>query len=640
MAKNDEISSTERLLNLIRSNSKKGLEYSSITPTQSFFKRIKSSFNNSFSFRKPITVGVDISYNDLKLVKISHSSYQKHELLDYSKVPFEPDITIDHPDFYRFLKTTLSRFCGHSKNIEIWANISSARVEMRHIRIPQVHQKQIANAVYWSFKKMTSFSEKDSTFDYEVLGNIQEGSAQKTEVMTYTAPTQQIKKIKALFSKSGFPLTGISIIPFAFQNLLRTHWVETDAKNVSSLYIGRDWSRIDIFSNGNLVLSRGIKAGIKTMTATMRGKIDENQTQVSSEMVNSDGVDTSGGIVKRTQIDTDKAQSIFLGLIHDSSPSAAQRAELEPEEKEIFKMILPALKRLVRQVELTFEHFSSNFENESVERLYISSGIRPHRHIVNYIGNELGIPKETFDPFADDSKFIGEVLIPESTLERDSFAPAIGMALSNNSLTPNFLFTYKDKKKVANINFINKIISASFIFFMVLCFGVFFYQGYTIRQKKEQAATLKLQLGSFASKVDQSTILKLVEQAKRNNETFQLYGRKYLGIAVLSEIAGLTPPNIRLINISAQLGAPPTDDKVEKPDKSIVPDKSMVIDGIILGDRIAMESILAGYLISLKNSPMFDQPVISKKSLGFFNNNQVLLFTAKLKLVSEQNGTS
>ena len=34
------------------------------------------------------------------------------------------------------------------------------------------------------------------------------------------------------------------------------------------------------------------------------------------------------------------------------------------EEKVIFKMILPALKRLVRQVELTFEHFSANFENE------------------------------------------------------------------------------------------------------------------------------------------------------------------------------------------------------------------------------------------------------------------------------------
>ncbi len=118
---------------------------------------------------------------------------------------------------------------------------------MRYLKIPKVPQKQMPNAVYWSFKKITSFNEKDTTFDFEVLGDIQEGSSEKTEIMAYTAPTQEIKKLKDIFSKSGFPLAGISIVPFAFQNLLLNNWVGTDAKNVSSLYIGRDWSRIDIF---------------------------------------------------------------------------------------------------------------------------------------------------------------------------------------------------------------------------------------------------------------------------------------------------------------------------------------------------------------------------------------------------------
>ena len=622
----DEISSTERLLDLIRNSTKTGSEFSNITPSRSFSQRIKSYFSNLFSIKKSTTVGVDIGYNELKLVKTSYSSPQKQQLLDYLKVPYLPNVSVDHPEFIPYLKSVLTRFCGSAKSTEIWANISSARVEMRYLRIPKVPQKQIANAVYWSFKKITSFNEKDTTFDFDVLGDIQEGSAQKIEVMAYTAPTQEIKKLKGVFSKSGFPLTGISIVPFAFQNLLLNNWVGTDAKNVSSLYIGRDWSRIDIFANGYLVLSRGIKAGIKTMRATITGEKDENRMELSSKPVSPDEV-------KKTQIDVDRAQEIFFGFAQDSSPSDSRPTELKPEEKTIFTMILPALKRLVRQVELTFEHFSANFENQNVERIYISSSASPHKLIVDYIGNELGIPKENFDPFFADSDFSGEVSAPESAREREGFAPAAGIAISNNSITPNFLFTHKDKKKVADINFINKILYAGFALIMILCIGFYFYQRNTIREKKDQVAMLKLEMSSFMSKVDQVSILKLVEEAKSNNEAFKEYGRKYLVIAALSEIAELTPTNIRLLNISAQLEAPPGAQEKNT-------EKSIVIGGIILGDRMAMESILARYLLLLKGSPIFDEPVISEKTLGFFNNNEVLQFTTHLKLIPKENGTN
>jgi len=622
----NEISSTEKLLDLIRSSTKKGSEFSSITPSNSFTQRIKSPFNNLFSFKKPATVGVDIGYNELKLVKTSHSSAQRQQLLDYLKAPYLPNVSVNHPEFTSFLKSVLTRFCGSAKKTEIWANISSARVEMRYLKIPKVPQKQMPNAVYWSFKKITSFNEKDTTFDFEVLGDIQEGSSQKTEVMAYTAPTQEIKKLKAIFSKSGFPLTGISIVPFAFQNLLLNNWVGTDAKNVSSLYIGRDWSRIDIFSNGYLVLSRGFKAGIKTMKATMSGEKDENGIKLSAIPMDSDEA-------KARQIDADRAQEMFFGFAQDSPEQDSRPTELQPEEKVIFKMILPALKRLVRQVELTFEHFSANFENETVESIYISSSARPHQLIVDYIGNELGIPKENFDPFSVDPDFFGEVSGPESALESEAFAPAAGIALSGNSITPNFLFTHKDKKKITDIHFINKILYAGFALIMILCIGFYFQQKYTIQDKKDQVAMLKIEMSNFMSKIDQATILKLVGEAKRNNAAFKEYGRKYLVLATLSEIAELTPANIRLLDITAQLESPP-----EAEEKN--PEKSIEIGGIILGDRMALESILAGYLLALKGSPIFDQPVIKEKTQGFFNNNEVLQFKTHLKLIPKKNGAN
>lgn len=99
--------------------------------------------------------------------------------------------------------------------------------------------------------------------------------------MAYTAVRTEINELKDLFNKAGFPLSGISIVPFAFQSLLRTGRIDSQQMHVASLYIGRDWSRIDIFSEGNLMLSRGIKAGVKTMLEALRTEIEGNLFELS-----------------------------------------------------------------------------------------------------------------------------------------------------------------------------------------------------------------------------------------------------------------------------------------------------------------------------------------------------------------------
>jgi Tfp pilus assembly PilM family ATPase len=117
------------------------------------------------------------------------------------------------------------------------------------------------------------------------------------------------------------------------------------------------------------------------------------------------------------------------------------------KEDKIFQMILPALERLVRQVERTLRHFSLNYDNTRVGKIYTSSGAIPHRRIIDFIGEELGIQTETLNPFVDNSNFISLTPGPELLSEQSAFVPAMGMALSSNLLTPNFLYTYKDKQK-------------------------------------------------------------------------------------------------------------------------------------------------------------------------------------------------
>ena len=630
MAKRDEVSSTERLLDLIRDDSKPEYTAGSMDSEKSFGLRLKNIISNPVSFRKTVSVGVDLGYDDIKLVKVSRIANQKYEMLEYERIPFTENLDRQSPQFPQFLRTVLTDFYGNTKNVDLWCTISSARVETRQIRIPKVNQKQIPNSVYWSYKKITSFDETKNIFDFEILGEVEEGERPKIEVMVYTALQEEVKELKDTFSKAGYPLKGISIVPFAFQSLLRAGLIETDEINVSSLYIGRDWSRIDIFSEGNLVLSRGIKAGVKTMIEALRTEIEGNLFELSIAKSPTKDSARIRAIKRKLKNELEQAHQLFFGVIHDSNPSVLDERQRLLKEDRIFKMILPALERLVRQVERTLRHFSLNYDNARVGKIYISSGVNPHQRIVDYIGEELAIPTETLNPFADSANFLSLAPSPDNPSEQSAYVPAMGMALSSNTLTPNFLYTYKDKQKAVRAQRINRGVFGAFVMVVLLCVGVTFWQDRQLEEKEFKLLQLQRQLETVTLRVDKSLILKLVDETQANRRQIKEIGQKYLGLAVISELTHLTPSSVRLISISTTLAGAPDGQKGNKKGSA---KKTLVLNGIIHGNRLILEPKLAGYLMELKNSPMFDEPKLSKKSFERYKDNDVLRFTARLKLL-------
>ena len=637
MAKQDEISSTERLLELIRTDREEEFAdagKSSQRPSGG----LKSLIRSPISFKKNVTIGVDIGYDDLKLVKIRRVSDQNYEMLEYARVPFNPEIPRESPQFHTFLRPTLAEFRGSAKGADIWCTISSARVETRQLRIPKVSPRQIPNAAYWSYQKEAAFEEKEKVFDFEILGEVQDEQSVKIDVLAYTAPADEVIALKNIFAKANFPLAGISIVPFAFQTLLRARRIEAPDQHVSSLYIGRDWSRIDIFSDGNLMLSRGIKAGVRTMMEALRKEIEGGSKGLSLVKAPNEEVGRIRSVKRKLKLDLELAQQYFFGYIPGSTHLDGEGKKLSINENKIFGMIQPALERLIRQVERTIRHYALNYENARVSKIFISSGVSPHQRILNYIGDELGMLTEVLNPFSESGNFLPHVPVPDSVSEQSSFAPAMGMALADNSRTPNFLYTYKDKRQGVRNQRINRAVFAAFILLMAVCVGISFWQERLIRDKGDQKVQLQQHLAGYNLRVDKNLILKLVEEIRKKNRADRAIGKKYLNLAVIGEVVNLTPSNIRLLSISTQLGPlpdkkPSVEDKGKKQKKEVKPlPKILILEGIVQGDRLSLEAALAGFLMELKNSPLFGQPTINKKSFEFSGNNEVLRFTAKLNL--------
>ncbi len=625
MPANNEISSTERLLGLIRGEDN-GVENIDTLLSNEFPDKRKARSARVWQLKKKITVGIDFGHQYLKLVKVRQVLDDQWNLLDYRNIPLDPRIPKDSPEFTRFFRATLTGFCGSPGKCKLWSTITSDQIEIRHILIPKVPKKKISNAVYWTLQKEVPFDKNDTIYDFEILGDKLKGGIPKTAVLAYIVPKQEVQQIISLFTRCGFLLTGLSLPPFAIANLLRTGLIKNNNESVCSLYVGRNYSCIDIFSSGNLALTRRIKTGMHSMIEGIIEKMKESQNRVSHKVP--EGEDGSGPLTtdEQTPINMKQAERIFFSISEDFPPLSENEPGFYLKKTEIGRMLLTALNRLVGQIERTFEYYSLSSENNSVSRIYTVGEINSFKRLVHYIFERVGVPCYTVDLLASGIPFEGKVLPPDSIFESSSFTPAVGMAVSHDSRTPNLLFTNIYKEKKTSIKRINTGIFMVFLAIMTICMGIFLWQDNIGEVKKSEIALLTKKLEQYFPRMDQEFIVQLKEKTKQKTSTLKEYGKKYLAIAVIGELSRMTPSNIRLLGIQLRLGKIPVDDKKK------APPKNLVLEGMVFGSHQKLETSLASYLLRLANSPLFSQPTIHKSTPGYYKDKRALQFTVYIKL--------
>ena len=305
--------------------------------------------------------------------------------------------------------------------------------------------------------------------------------------------------------------------------------------------------------------------------------------------------------------------------------------------KEKFDTILPALERVVRQVERTFEHYTGGHNYDMVSRIYVSSAMNISQPVIEYVGNQLGIKSDILNPLKFRISNIGRSMEQTSVSEILALIPAFGLALSDNAYTPNLMFRFKDKEREASITRANRVIFAVFLVVLVVCSGFLLIEIEKTRERETVIAQLEKQLSQYKPRVDQNLISGMLSSSGRQHQLERTYVDRYLGMAVIGELSLMTPPNIRLIDLKVRMGAAQpgkitakeTKKEAARPKEEA---KNVTVEGVVFGDRKALESSLAGYIMKLKLSPMFSQISVQKNSIEPLRNDDVLYFVIEIKL--------
>jgi Tfp pilus assembly PilM family ATPase len=628
MARPSEITSTQKLLRVIRKkrHGAPAVSDSAETPMKKKTRRFKLHSPAIIALHKSSTVGIDISRDYLRLVRVAEKGRGNWQILDRRRLAAPPNTPVDTPEFAAFLKSALASVCGSPKHSRLWVLMSAARVEMNPITIPKVPNKQLGNVVYWTVKKASPFDEKEMILDFEVRGEAPEQGAPKLAAMAYTAPRQEIEDLKNLFSRIGWPLTGITIASFSLQNLFRTQWVPAFDMTVAGIAIENDSSRIDIYAGGNLVMTRGIKAGLNSMTDALVERFNETKTNPEAP-----------------PLTPEQGRKIIESLGSDAPLRRETDVGFGLGKDEIFKMIEPALERLARQVERTFEHFNTTKPGGRIDRIFVSGAMSISQSIVDYIGAQLGTASAILDPLIDEeSTACPDVDDLHCVSERIAFGPAMSLALSDNERTPNLMLTYKDKEREASIKRINRAVFAVFIASVLTCFAIFIYQNHDISKKREAIAGLRTQLAQTGPPVDRDQILKLAAKVKAKSELSRVYADRYLGLALIGEIAAQTPAHIRFTDLKVSLGPPPAADAAKgdaaKKETPKGRGEEITLEGLILGERQVFETSLAAFTMALEASPFFKAVTIQKNSVEPHLKGEALHFILNMKVEEQGRG--
>jgi hypothetical protein len=202
---------------------------------------------------------------------------------------------------------------------------------------------------------------------------------------------------------------------------------------------------------------------------------------------------------------------------------------------------------------------------------------------------------------------------------------ALGAALSTDYMTPNLLFTYKDKEATEKTRRLNRVILTVFCCLLALFIGFSIWQGRSIEGRRARLMRLQTSLMKYDPLVNQDVILEMTSRVKEEMISSKGYARRYMGLAVMGELARITPKEIRLYNVQAKL-----DQDGEKMEKTN--ERSIILKGMVFGEEQMLYASLAKYLLNLDNSPLFIKTNVVRSEPTRFRGRAVLIFNVKLAL--------
>lgn len=607
------------------------------------------------SRRSVAAVGVDFGQDAIRLVKATLVRGRAPRIVAVASLEPPPGVSPQSPEFASWFGQALRGFCDPKGHCAVWTCLPHAtRATVTHLRLPKVPKRQVGNAVFWALKREAPFEEAETVLDFDVEGTATLDGLPRIVVNAYAVPRSEVDDLRQLFARAGVHLTGITLSACVARNLVRAGWVKPPASGTLVFcHVDAEESRITIVSRGSVVLSRSLRSGVNSLVEPLLDGPDCPRTLAQARQVLAElSLDPS--------FDT---QSVRTG---PGGPGPADAAAA----KKPGELVLPALKRLVANIERTLEYESGDLKAEGIDRLCVSGEIVAYKPVLDYIGAQLGCAMKVLDPFAG-SHVAADVAVPESPGSA-VLGQAAALALSESFPTANLLATQSERARAEATQSAQWWVVAIFVLLAAAALGANYGLGRALQRKQAERASLMERLAQAGPRVGLSDVEALALSARTEQARSAALCRDYQSLAVLGEVLAITPPAVRLLLLDADLSvvpgpppaaptvlpgqggaardggpgaagaatAPATSARLDSAAPPVPPSggrpavptktNSMTIEGVVPGDPQAALSHLAVFMHDLGRSQLLRDPQLEESTMDTGDGDSVLRFKLRV----------
>ncbi|CCK78868.1 hypothetical protein [Desulfobacula toluolica] len=575
-----EENSTQKLLNLIRTGGKDHVD-DAVSG---------DSVSDNSGLSLPVTIkdkhlnaGVWITHRDITLVMTSDKAGAgKKVLVKWQHILLPANLQPDSNDFPAFLGTCLDTFLEDKKKISIWCALDSSRLNIRNITIPDVPHPKIANAAFWGLKKETDFNENREIFDFEILGDITINGIKKKNLLVFSVPTDQVRSLEKIFERAGYGLAGVTSTPFAVQNFIRNGQIRVDAPYFSIVNISRENSDIYCFSLSGILLVRTLRTGSWNL-------LDELDTSMKK-----DPIDYLSSLTK-----TDA----------DQFPRIKENSE-----------------RLISKIIRTGDYCTHHYTDNTPMQRYVFYGETDYCDLFMHQASTM-IPAavDILEPVRAGFPGSNESGLPKTAQQRNSVLTAFGIALSDNDITPNFMFTFDDRQRAKKQKKITLATVIAGIILLAVSFSAYFLLNFTYEKKLSTLVQLNREQAKFKNNIQTKTITDAIINAEKKEISKTQYIDTYLPLAVIYDICHFTPDHIHLTSMVY--------DRIKDKKKPDMIFRKLSIEGWVSAHKHVLNFELGSYILKLSESPVFGDIEITDKWTNQNNNSKSLFFKVRLEVL-------
>lgn len=319
-----------------------------------------------FMTRKKLLVGLDIGTHSIKVVRLQPKG-KGFQLLNFGVMPLRPEAIVDgnivEADTIVEAIRGLMRM-EKIKTKEVATAISGQSVIVKRIRVPQMTEQELQEAIPGEAEQHIPFEISDVHIDFQILPAMHDEDERvrnQMDVLLVAAKKAKVRDYASLLTAAGLNPVVVDIDVFALSNEYEATTAD-DVGVVALVDIGATTMNINILKAGCTLFQRDIAIGGHRYTIAIQ---------------------------KDLNVSYEEAEALKMGVGLTDKRS----------QDTILALMASVSEEIGEEIQRSFEFFRTTAADEVIDRMVISGGCARIKGLDRFLSNRLGLPVSVADPF-------------------------------------------------------------------------------------------------------------------------------------------------------------------------------------------------------------------------------------------------